>query len=126
MILICFCGIYTSGYYYACTTCKNSRCDISCDTTCLPSTITHEGYNHPLVQTLVSAGDVAKHVEMQFLGMKYKCDTCNFHLDHHCAVLPEIVRHEWDQHPVSLTYSPFNHPNDYFCEICEEDIHPSY
>ncbi|KAJ0488042.1 putative chromatin regulator PHD family [Helianthus annuus] len=55
------------------------------------------------------------------------CKACSFHLHLGCAfLLRERIRHKYDKHPWTLTYSPVeNHEGDYFCEVCEEELNPN-
>ncbi|KAJ6864378.1 hypothetical protein NC651_035049 [Populus alba x Populus x berolinensis] len=52
-----------------------------------------------------------------------KCVLCDFNLGMKCATLPFKARHEYDDHPLFLTYI---NENDYqpSCIICEEDRDP--
>jgi hypothetical protein len=53
----------------------------------------------------------------------FKCVVCDFKLGMKCATLPYKARHEYDDHPLFLTY---NNENDYqpSCIICEKDRDP--
>jgi hypothetical protein len=53
----------------------------------------------------------------------FKCVVCDFKLGMKCATLPYKARHEYDDHPLLLTYM---NANDYqpSCIICEEDRDP--
>ncbi|KAL9373668.1 hypothetical protein Peur_033288 [Populus x canadensis] len=53
----------------------------------------------------------------------FKCAVCDFKLGMKCATLPYKTRHEYDDHPLLLTYI---NANDYqpSCIICEEDRDP--
>ncbi|PIN16010.1 hypothetical protein CDL12_11340 [Handroanthus impetiginosus] len=55
----------------------------------------------------------------------YASENCDFNLHLACAMLPRIVRHKLDKHPLPLAYPPYSHHSgDIYCEICEEEIHP--
>ncbi|KAM7502383.1 hypothetical protein LguiB_001287 [Lonicera macranthoides] len=44
-----------------------------------------------------------------------------------CAMLKRTVKHDWDKHDITLRYPPYSdHPDDFYCEICEEEIHPKF
>ncbi|KAM0020447.1 putative kinase C-like, phorbol ester/diacylglycerol-binding protein [Helianthus debilis subsp. tardiflorus] len=60
-------------------------------------------------------------------NISFGCRPCEFHLHAGCAfLLPETIRHRYDKHPLSLAYSPIeNHVDDYFCEVCEEELNPN-
>ncbi|KAL9373693.1 hypothetical protein Peur_033313 [Populus x canadensis] len=53
----------------------------------------------------------------------FKCVVCDFKLGMKCATLPYKARHEYDDHPLFLTYI---NENDYqpSCIICEKDRDP--
>eukprot|EP00258_Populus_trichocarpa_P027737 XP_024443756.1 uncharacterized protein LOC7468926 [Populus trichocarpa] len=53
----------------------------------------------------------------------FKCAVCDFKLGMKCATLPYKARHEYDEHPLFLTYM---NENDYqpSCIICEKDRDP--
>uniref|UniRef100_A0A2K1R6B9 Phorbol-ester/DAG-type domain-containing protein n=1 Tax=Populus trichocarpa TaxID=3694 RepID=A0A2K1R6B9_POPTR len=53
----------------------------------------------------------------------FKCVVCDFKLGMKCATLPYKARHEYDDHPLFLTYI---NANDYqpSCIICEKDRDP--
>ncbi|KAM7530136.1 hypothetical protein LguiB_033546 [Lonicera macranthoides] len=122
------CSKYTNSFCNECATCT-SFLGVCCASTCLPITINHEAHKHPLrllqterfgPLTCIACDQVC------YGALEYRCGTCKFRLKMCCAKLPGTVKHEWDRHPLSLTYPPFDHPDDYFCEICEEDIHPNH
>lgn len=66
---------------------------------------------------------------------RLQCSTCSRHFDFtlkciecesfilcfHCATLPEVVKHKYDEHPLSLQYGE-NSNSVYWCEICEIKI----
>ncbi|KAM7530218.1 hypothetical protein LguiB_033628 [Lonicera macranthoides] len=121
------CKKYFSGFYFFCQTC-NFRLDVQC--ACLPKAINHDAHNHPLkLEAQSSSSRICSGCGLEFApGSKYECGTCGeFELGSHCASLPRTFKHEWDRHPLTLSYPPFSyHPDEFICEICEEDIHPNY
>ncbi|KAI3463658.1 hypothetical protein Pfo_020321 [Paulownia fortunei] len=55
----------------------------------------------------------------------YYCRSCGFTLHYQCALLPLSDKHRWDKHPLPLTYDAnINHPTEFYCEICEEEMNP--
>ncbi|KAI3814756.1 hypothetical protein L1987_14400 [Smallanthus sonchifolius] len=57
----------------------------------------------------------------------FSCNSCKYHLHLGCGLLlPETIRHKYDKHPMTISYSPVeNHEGDYFCEVCEEELNPN-
>ncbi|KAF5952545.1 hypothetical protein HYC85_010489 [Camellia sinensis] len=58
----------------------------------------------------------------------FGCDICNFNLHYTCAVLPDAIKHRYDEyHPFTLIYAPIKDgSNEYICEFCEEEIDPKW
>lgn len=46
------------------------------------------------------------------------------HLCFKCATLPTLVRHKYDDHPLSLCYRLGNVNSTYCCGVCEEEVYP--
>ncbi|CAK9179582.1 unnamed protein product [Ilex paraguariensis] len=117
------CNMNSNGLFYWCKTCK-FYVDVKC--AFLPSTIKHESHKHPLVLG-EGSHSVCKSCGYKSSTFIFRCDTCNFNLDYNCALLSKNVKHRWDQHPFILTYRPPNdHPDEFHCEFCEEEINPQY
>ncbi|XP_076940000.1 uncharacterized protein LOC143609008 [Bidens hawaiensis] len=126
------CNHFCKGFFYRCLNCPDDdyyTVDISC---ALIGTITHKA--HP--DHLPSRVETRLHKDychMCLAGFKSKketsfsCGVCNFHLHRECAFsFPKTIRHRYDKHPMTLTYSPVeNHEGDYFCEVCEEELNPN-
>ncbi|KAM7528447.1 hypothetical protein LguiB_031857 [Lonicera macranthoides] len=116
------CNKFTSGFVFRCSTC-NFRLDVHC--ACLPKAIKHDAHDHPLkLEAQVSGCSGCSY----FARTIYGCATCSeFNLAICCVNLSRTFKHEWDHHPLTLSYPPFSyHPDEFICEICEEDIHPNY
>ncbi|KAM7528448.1 hypothetical protein LguiB_031858 [Lonicera macranthoides] len=116
------CKKFTSGFVFRCSTC-NFRLDVHC--ACLPKAIKHDAHDHPLkLETQISRCSGCNN----FTRTIYGCATCSeFNLAICCVNLSRTFKHEWDHHPLTLSYPPFSyHPDEFICEICEEDIHPNY
>ncbi|XP_042045103.1 uncharacterized protein LOC121791134 [Salvia splendens] len=62
-------------------------------------------------------------------SVAYCCSSsdCDFALHVECAMLPaSITRREWNEcHPLVLEFhASFDHPSDFICDFCEEELHP--
>ncbi|KAM7530133.1 hypothetical protein LguiB_033543 [Lonicera macranthoides] len=96
----------------------------------------HLSHNHPLILIDVQSDNTEMINKVQcdggyrlrVTGSKYGCGTCGeFDLGSCCVNLPSTFKHEWDRHQLTLSYPPFSyHPDEFICEICEEDIHLNY
>ncbi|EOA14543.1 hypothetical protein CARUB_v10027775mg [Capsella rubella] len=52
-------------------------------------------------------------------------DNCGgYNLCFRCATLPTLLRHKYDDHPLSLCYGEKNVNAIYCCGICEEELYP--
>ncbi|CAI9301449.1 unnamed protein product [Lactuca saligna] len=124
------CRLYCNGFTYGCTTC-NYYVDINCEF--LPKEITHEAHKgHLLSRINASLANVSEKIcnscncFLDYGNIAFHYPSCDFYLDTECALLlPGMIRHKFDKHPLSLRYNPVeNHPGDYFCEICEDKFDP--
>ncbi|XP_052173735.1 uncharacterized protein LOC127789030 [Diospyros lotus] len=114
------CRMHTNGFTFSCSTC-DFYLDLKCAS--LPRLIKHQLHDHNLVLRKVSIIHPCKACGLDEFYTSFRCEPCNFKLCILCALLPFSVRHRYDKHPFTLTYSPIEgEPNDYYCEICEEDI----
>ncbi|CAK9156766.1 unnamed protein product [Ilex paraguariensis] len=117
------CESYNNGFFYKCDTCKSFAIDVKC--ALLPASIVHEAHKHSLCQRN-NTRDVYGYCSacgLYFYNHGFGCKDCNFRLCCNCALLPKTVEHRWDRHSLILTYPPiFDHPQDFYCEICEEEI----
>nr|GEY48152.1 C1-like protein [Tanacetum cinerariifolium] len=108
--------------------CGNLDFEICVNCAFLPNTIKHKSHNHPLIQLIDSEHEChACYKSCYFYGMSYACEACGFHLDMHCAMrLPQSLAHRYCKgDEVLLTYPPVeNHPEDFYCDICETEMHP--
>ncbi|KAI3689982.1 hypothetical protein L2E82_47955 [Cichorium intybus] len=123
-------GCYCSGnrFLYRCETC-NFNLDVNC--AFLPNTIKHKSHKHPLIQVIDPDPDLVplcNACNRNYHGINYACSKdCNFILDMYCAVRwPSSLAHRYCKgHEIPLTYPPVtDHPEDFFCEICETEMHP--
>ncbi|CAI9100022.1 OLC1v1036939C2 [Oldenlandia corymbosa var. corymbosa] len=117
------CKLDSNGYYFVA---EKNYLDVTC--ALLPSRLIHKAHEHPLERTV---GLETTHQKCRSCGdcfsfvFGYACFDCDFSLDYACITLPEIVNHRWDKHPLLLSFPPFSdRPGDFYCEICEEEIHP--
>ncbi|KAI3711824.1 hypothetical protein L1987_70372 [Smallanthus sonchifolius] len=116
------------GFAYSCEKCSY-YVDVMCAFT--PELITHKSHPQHLLSYVQNRmnKDYCRICLSGFTKEEtsLSCKSCNFHLHRGCALfLPETVRHRYDKHPLSLTYSPVeNHEGDYFCEVCEEELNPN-
>ncbi|KAH6763583.1 hypothetical protein C2S52_021016 [Perilla frutescens var. hirtella] len=132
------CGLSTNGMWYKC-----EECDVKIDVKCasLPTTIRHASHPHhkPLILTTI----LPHQEKLQYcrgcgyplkedtIDIAYCCnsDDCDFALHLRCAQLPLSIReHLWNMncnHPLWLTFdASLDHPSDFFCEFCEEELNP--
>ncbi|KAJ0677277.1 putative chromatin regulator PHD family [Helianthus annuus] len=124
------CDKYSNGFAYSCDQCSY-KIDVWCAFT--RAKTTHKSHpNHLLSRNygFASEDDYCRMCLSGFTAdgnISFGCDACGFHLHAGCALLlPETIRHRYDKHPLSLAYSPIeNHVDDYFCEVCEEELNPN-
>ncbi|OMO75899.1 Zinc finger, PHD-type [Corchorus olitorius] len=56
----------------------------------------------------------------------FACKDCNFLVDGECLMLPNIIQHKCDEHPLKLTYGDPNVYSEHnYCDICEERRNPN-
>ncbi|KAI3471552.1 hypothetical protein Pfo_028202 [Paulownia fortunei] len=128
------CKRLCNGFAYSCKTCS-FHLDVVC--AFMPASITHDahGKTHILYSRYTPPAFILRekcHCCGSFLkGVSYECRTCRrFKLHARCALLPDTVRHKFDQHPLKLiTTSKWPQSEisqddqlEQFCEICEKDI----
>ncbi|KAI3760687.1 hypothetical protein L1987_51085 [Smallanthus sonchifolius] len=123
------CLLPSNGFAYGCL-----QCEYYVDTNCgfIPDVITHEAHpNHLLlrfkapVDQYVRACKACRFSMAKRLG--FHCPACDFYLHtKYALLLPRTIRHKYDEHPLSLRYSPVeNHISEYFCDICEDEFNPT-
>ncbi|RID43309.1 hypothetical protein BRARA_I00176, partial [Brassica rapa] len=49
---------------------------------------------------------------------------CGFVLCFKCAIIPQVVKHRVDNHPLSLCYGEEETSGKYWCDICERETNP--
>ncbi|PIN18137.1 hypothetical protein CDL12_09194 [Handroanthus impetiginosus] len=123
----CFCLHQTNGLFYRCEDCS-FKIDVKCAS--LPAVIRHAANRRlKLIGRYVKRGQVfycsaCGYQISGFKGYAYASENHDFNLHPACAMLPRIVRHTWEKHPLPLAYPPYSHHSgDIYCEICEQEIH---
>ncbi|KAH6827745.1 hypothetical protein C2S53_015419 [Perilla frutescens var. hirtella] len=128
-----FCFRDTNGMVYECEECQ-VKIDVKCAS--LPPSIKHAYHPHHsrLIKTILPEAERSKlkcygygH-HFYYLEIAYRCtnDGCDFVLCSGCVLLPRsVTKHEWEKHPLLLTYdASIDHPSDFYCDFCEEQMHP--
>ncbi|CAH1453481.1 unnamed protein product [Lactuca virosa] len=117
------CGSFCNTFLYKCETCE-FKLDVSC--AFLPNTIKHKSHKHPLMQ-VIDPVPACTACNMWSNYISYACKACSFTLDMYCATRsPDSLGHRYCKgHEIPLTYPPvMDHPEDFFCDICEEEMNP--
>ncbi|GFZ08779.1 hypothetical protein Acr_20g0005870 [Actinidia rufa] len=110
------CKMHCNGVLFTCLAC-NFFLDIEC--ALLQGVIVHEAHKHTLALRKTS-NDQCAVCEYRCSGLALVCGCCNFTLHLRCALLPRTVRHQCDEHPLTLTYSAVkDHSDEHYCEICD-------
>lgn len=119
------CGSFGNTFLYKCETCEFNL-DVNC--AFLPRTTKHESNKHPLMQ-VIDYEPLCNACNMWCDHISYACKACCFILAIYCAMRsPHSLDHRYCKgHEISLTYPPFmDHPQDFFCDICEKEMHPKF
>ncbi|GMP40947.1 hypothetical protein CsSME_00011219 [Camellia sinensis var. sinensis] len=125
------CDYYCNGFAFRCIKeeCMNYfnyYLNVKC--AFLPKAIIHKVHEHPLFlkKDCISAGCAACPRKLWIFA--FGCDICNFNLHYTCALLPDTIKHRYDEHhPFSLIYAPIQDgPDEYICEFCEDEIDPNW
>ncbi|KAF7149255.1 hypothetical protein RHSIM_Rhsim03G0012500 [Rhododendron simsii] len=114
------CSLFGSIFLYKCKECYFY---LDCKCASLPRVIKHKGHDkHTLALRPTYSSGTCTSCSASFI-ISFECRGCKFNLCVRCAILPRTVRHRYDKHPFTLTYSPPPYrTDDDFCEICEEGI----
>ncbi|PIN03183.1 hypothetical protein CDL12_24295 [Handroanthus impetiginosus] len=129
-LLFCrMCEKLTTGIVYSC-----QACDMMIDVKCasLPTIIKHASHpSHKLIKRVPGKGFLCVGCYGYIwsdLDIAYCCgnNVCyDFWIHTGCAMLPPSIKHRWDKHPLLLTFdASMDHPSDFYCEACEEEMHP--
>ncbi|PWA47975.1 C1-like protein [Artemisia annua] len=118
------CYSYGNTFVYRCETCDFRLCP---NCAYLPNIIIHKTHNHPLIQ-VIDPQPLCKACNRWNTCISYVCKACGFQLCMYCAMRsPQSFAHRYckGHDEVLLTYPPVeNHPEDFYCDICEEEMHP--
>ncbi|PRQ58739.1 putative chromatin regulator PHD family [Rosa chinensis] len=127
------CGIFHQGFVYSCEdqcalpTGKNPfYLDLECSIYWENRDLKHESHAHPLLleknwEDVCCRGCGSK------IFFLFSCKRCNFHLCIACVRLPLTARHQYDKHPLKLTYESIEDElGEYYCEICEGKRYPAH
>ncbi|XP_057468158.1 uncharacterized protein LOC130757423 [Actinidia eriantha] len=119
------CNKLCNGFSFNCAECKDFYLDVRCAT--LSGPIKHEGHKHRLTLENLpyELADCSACSDELDPDLAFKCDICDFIMHSNCAMLPPTLKHRYDKHPFVLTYYPLqDHPAEYYCEICENEVNP--
>ncbi|KAG6632279.1 uncharacterized protein LOC122291737 [Carya illinoinensis] len=113
------------GFRYRCDEC-NYDLNIHCSS--IPNIVKHEGHQHSLRLAIRPLDEICNGCDsrMNTRG-KFVCiePECNFALGFECAILPLVVKYEYDRHGLlKLTYSVEDDSGEYYCFICEKERNP--
>lgn len=124
------CELELIGQAYKCT---KSECSYFLHKSCfnLPGETLHKSHpNHPLTlvhsppydQSIFSCDACGEHGS----GFAYHCSNCQYDVHVGCAFVPETVKREDHEHPLTLLYNtPCKGSEDgvtFICDVCEEDM----
>ncbi|XP_057468354.1 uncharacterized protein LOC130757598 [Actinidia eriantha] len=111
-----------NGFSFNCAKCY-FYLDVKC--AILSGPIKHKGHKHRVTLTELTNLTCCSTCSLLLKGLAFKCDICDFIMRKDCAMLPPSLKHRYDKHPFILTYYPLqDHPDDYYCEICESEVNP--
>ena len=119
----CFSG--GNNFFYQCQTCKFYLC-VNC--AFLPKSIKHKSHKHHLIQ-VIDREPLCSMCNSWSERMSYACKACNFILGKRCAMrMPNSIAHRYCKgHEIPLMYPPImDHPEDFFCDVCETEMHPKF
>ncbi|KAG6682550.1 hypothetical protein I3842_13G148400 [Carya illinoinensis] len=129
---------YIGGTFY-CNVCKHRRhgfqyrcdeCDYDLDIHCssIRNIIKHEGHQHSLHLAIRPFDEKCNGCDSPtYTNGAFVCiePECNFALGFECAILPLVVKYEYDRHGLlKLTYSVEDDSGEYYCFICEKVRNP--
>ncbi|KAL1208345.1 Protein VACUOLELESS GAMETOPHYTES [Cardamine amara subsp. amara] len=112
-----------TGFRYMCLN-RDIVLDIRCSSISEP--FVHESHPHNLYY--IDTGGCSKLCTAcgdPHLGEYFNCGKCKFIVGSKCAILPyKVIRHRYDDHPLSLSYGESSVVGDYWCEACETKLDP--
>ncbi|ESQ47096.1 hypothetical protein EUTSA_v10028236mg, partial [Eutrema salsugineum] len=117
------CGRYCTGFMYT-----NSKFNFKIDVLCasISDVFKHKSHPHWLFLFIDGLTVRCEGCDLYigyYLHCKGKDDCGGFNLCFRCATLPTLVRHKYDDHPLSLYYGEKNVNSLYCCGICEKEIY---
>ncbi|GLT60037.1 hypothetical protein SLA2020_328250 [Shorea laevis] len=116
------CLFYSSGFAYYCNECDDDLC-LRCYA--IPEVLTLRGHEHPFFFNHKCEGKCnACGSERRYPG--FRCKDHDFILCYRCVTLPHTAQHKYDGHPLMLLYRDGNHPDQCYCDICEEERDPNH
>ncbi|MFQ6644065.1 hypothetical protein Gotur_017504 [Gossypium turneri] len=113
---------FNASFAYKCNICESYRC-LACALT--SDTPTFQGHKHRLYRYDKYEGQCNGCGDQ--LHGAYVCKECKFAVHNRCLRLPSKILHEYDEHPLILTYHEDNLYSEYtYCDICEETRNPNH
>ncbi|KAG7950719.1 hypothetical protein I3843_13G130200 [Carya illinoinensis] len=112
------------GFQYRCDECDYDL-DIHCSS--IPNIFKHEGHQHSLRLDIRPFDEICNGCDGENHNGKFVCiePKCNFALGFECAILPLVVKYEYDRHGLlKLTYSVEDDFGEYYCFIYEKERNP--
>ncbi|KAI7757511.1 hypothetical protein M8C21_008207 [Ambrosia artemisiifolia] len=102
------CHLHCNGFAYRCKECEYYYVDIHCGF--IPDIITHEAHPNHLLKRFKASSETKYCKACNVFIYKevgFHCPTCDFKMHIGCALLlPGRIRHNYDNHPLSLRYYP--------------------
>ncbi|XP_006405501.2 uncharacterized protein LOC18022450 [Eutrema salsugineum] len=120
------CKRYCNGFSYSTDSEDRYAIDVRCASMSIP--FKHESHPHWLVLCYAESQEEVMRCEgcdlynWYILRCKGNVDCGGIYLCFTCVTLPTLVRHGYDNHPLSLYYGDKNVSSTYWCGICEEEI----
>ncbi|PWA44680.1 C1-like protein [Artemisia annua] len=77
----------------------------------------------------INSVDPIEACDKWYKSISYSCKACDFQLCMFCALkVPISLAHRYCKgHEIPLTYPPVeDHPEDFYCDICEEEMDPKF
>ncbi|KAL9861578.1 putative chromatin regulator PHD family [Arabidopsis thaliana] len=112
------CGLLSNGFRY-----EAMYASLDLRYASVTEPFVHKSHPHPLFYTSPRGicsvcNDEAHHV--------LRCieDDCGYVMDYKCALLPYEVKHNVDQHFLSLCFGDEDANGKYWCDICEKETDP--
>ncbi|XP_020879814.1 uncharacterized protein LOC9311443 isoform X2 [Arabidopsis lyrata subsp. lyrata] len=115
------CHRYSCGFRYNCCEGCNTSLDVRCASLYEP--VHHQSHPHPLFLLYTRTTEEPCLICGEVSYLLLNCVKCFFALCFCCATLPYKVKHEGDEHFLTLSYENVAmYPH--WCEVCEEKMDP--